>query len=104
MTLEINEEFKERLITMCKNELNYYIKESMCADQYHFEIITKIKLLCMLKKTKAATKFFVKYHDFLNQQIKFTNWGYRREYYEEIKKELEELGYDILIKEKGDEK
>ncbi len=63
-------DFKKRTIAFCKDELNYHINESGCADEYHDEICAQIELLYRLGDECSARKYKNQYLKSLNEQIR----------------------------------
>ncbi len=63
-------DFKKRTIAFCKDELNYHINESGCADEYHDEVCAQIELLYRLGDERSAKKYKNQYLKAINKLIR----------------------------------
>lgn len=61
MIVEFSDKLKEKTVAFCMDELNYHIKESGCADEYHNEILAQIEILFLLGETELARRFAFDY-------------------------------------------
>lgn len=68
--ISLNEEQVNRIVHFCKDELDYHINESGCADEYHGEILAEIELLHKLGEVSAAREFKRQYVSELRDIIK----------------------------------
>lgn len=66
-TIHISEELEKRILDFCKDELEYHICESGCAEQYHSEILAQIELLKLLEDHSTAECYTDAYHNYLQE-------------------------------------
>ena len=89
MKIEVNEDFRERIASFCRDELSWHIGEA--ASDYHEENKTEIELLFRLGKFSSAEDFYTEYLKALNQEIADEDSVYRKEELYGLKKDLKEF-------------
>ena len=66
-TITISDELENLIVDFCKDELNYHINESGCADEYDGEIKGQIELLKLLGYADFAEQFQEDYQSYLDE-------------------------------------
>ena len=66
-TITISDELENLIVDFCKDELNYHINESGCADEYDGEIKGQIELLKLLGYTDLADQYQQEYQSYLDE-------------------------------------
>ncbi len=88
MQVTFDEKLTSRTIAFCKDELNYHINESGCANQYHDETIAELELLYRLGEENLAENYKNQYIDVLSRMIDNKRDSRLRKELEDLKNEL----------------
>ncbi len=67
-TVKFSKKLADRTIAFCKDELNYHIRESGCAKEYHEETLAEIELLFRLGEKESAEEYKNQYLEELEDE------------------------------------
>ncbi len=57
MLIEFNNELIEKTIAFCNDELEYHLKDSGCANEYHNENLAEIEILSLIGEKENALEY-----------------------------------------------